>query len=336
MENAVVQGVPNDPPDGSAFFEEWLTFRGNAPRREHLSVDAAKPYRYIWGAWLRWIASNHAHTRAAPWLEAGPEHLASFLASGISPSTKRVERGISEITQRRYWRLIGTLYEHAIGRGLIARNPARTIAEKPPRPENHEGQAFHALQWSALGKALPPPDSSSRWDLRDRAILVLLMECALSTGEVCELLTDQAEVSNKPAVLHLDGRRAAQQRTLGLSLATGQALSDWIKVRRSINSPPPSAARLFVSTKGGPMSPRAVFHLVATTVERAFRENQLDQPNHVGAQVLRNTRLVMWLNEGVDPNEVVRRAGYKSRAGFHGLLRHLDADAMARLRGGAP
>lgn len=305
-----------------AHFERWLDQR-SVDTRDRLTPAAARPYRYIWGAWLKWLSSPHQHLKVCDWKEASALHVWSFLQQGISPSSGRRAAGneISEITRRRYWRVLDSLYEYARAQQLITDNPARSFDEPRPEPERPEGQVFNAVQILAVRDALPEP--RSRWDIRDRAILLLLMDAALTTGEVCKLQMHQVRDHLRTVALRLDGRRAAQERALQLEQPASQAMKDWMAQRRAMPVAEQHQGQVFLTQRGVPMSPRAVFHLVSTTVHRGFAEQHLDMPNHIGAQVLRNTRLVSWMNSGMEPDEVVRRAGYKDVRSFRGLVRHL-------------
>lgn len=309
-------------PSASEHFEHWLLQRSLSPR-ERLTLDAARPYRYIWGSWIKWIGSPHTHHPACNWQDAKPMHIWSFLQHGVTPSSSRkiTSSEISEITRRRYWRVLDTLYEHALARQLISENPTRSLSEPRPEPERPEGQVFNALQFRAIRDTLP--ENKFRWDKRDRAILLLLMDAALTTGEVCQLQMHQVQDQLKATALVLDGPRASQERTLQLDSSASAAMKAWMTQRSTLQSEQ-HQRHVFITQQGKPMSPRAVFHLVSSTARRAFTTHQIDIPNHIGAQVLRNTRLVMWMNSGMDADEVVRRAGYKDVRSFRGLVRHLS------------
>lgn len=315
--------ISSCPPTACEHFERWLEQRSLATR-DRLTPAAARPYRYIWGAWQKWIASPRQHLAPCPWHQASALHVWSFLQHGISPSSRRqvATTEISEITRRRYWRLLDSLYESACAQQLIPENPARAFEEPRPEPERPEGQVFNAVQMLAVRDALPEP--RSRWDIRDRAILLLLMDAALTTGEVCKLQMHQVRDHLRTVALRLEGRRAAQERALQLEQPASQAMKGWMIQRRALPVSEQNQGLVFVTQRGVPMSPRAVFHLVSTTVHRGFAEHHLDLPHHIGAQVLRNTRLVMWMNSRMDPEEVVRRAGYKDVRSFRGLVRHLN------------
>lgn len=320
-----------DMPTLEQHFEAWLLHRSRADR-DALTPAAAKPYRYIWLSWGRFLSSipfDGAH--GTPWHVATPQQVHRFLREGVSPASGRKSRTapISDITRRRYWRVLDAIYQHACNNGLIPRNPvAADGADQPPPQENPQGQIFTPLHWRAIQLAFPA--SKSRWDARDRAILALLMDAALTTSEVCLLRLHQVGDHHTKVTLRLDGKRASQERVLQLGLGASVEMRKWMELRRGMHARAGVPEDLlFLSIHGRAMSPRLIYHLVVGTVTRAFESHGYDMPNHLGAQVLRNSRLVMWLNEGVPMDEVVRRAGFKDFRSFRGLLRHIDTKAGA-------
>ena len=347
-----------------ALFADWLAIRSKDPR-DPLTPRSAEPLRYIWTAWSRWLTSPpelaqalapaaadgggvDAQTpRAASWALARSEHIAEYLAHGPSPCSGRKPSTapIQAITRQSYLRVLHDLYEHARMKGLVAQNPAGFIDELPLGENARGGQVFHAYQWKALLSEIPT--GPGLWDRRDAAILHLLMDAALTTGEICTLqLTQVGDHFLHPehVALHLSGTRSAQYREIELGMAASVAMRKWMEPRAGVALRRGDGAPVFLTQKGVPISPRAVFHLVASTVSRAFSLHYIDLPNHIGAQVLRNSRLVMWLNAGMPIDEVVYRAGFKDAKSFRGLrahivqsvippvkpwARHLDAGAQA-------
>src|SRR2546429_8332588 len=90
-------------------------------------------------------------------------------------------RRISEVTRRRYWRLLERIYDHALDHGWVSANPAAGLApqERPPA-EDGQGHCLPAPLWNALPRHIPMADGFQ--SARDRAILLLLYELALEIG----------------------------------------------------------------------------------------------------------------------------------------------------------
>ncbi|MFW9272972.1 hypothetical protein ACN9O0_12875, partial [Glaesserella parasuis] len=68
-------------------------------------------------------------------------------------------RRISEVTRRRYWRLLERIYDHALDHGWVSANPAAGLApqERPPA-EDGQGHCLPAPLWNALPRHIPTAD----------------------------------------------------------------------------------------------------------------------------------------------------------------------------------
>jgi site-specific recombinase XerD len=326
MENAPMPDIssqqpPVAPPLGLDLFERWLDERSRDPYNP-LSEGAAKPYRYIWASWLHWLAGE-----TMSWNEAGPTEIMRFLEQGVviaATNRRSPNDPISEITRRRYWRLLQQVYQHALESGLIENNPVRPAPDvKPPPPEASGGLALKGPQWHAVISALPLPNS--RWDIRDRAILQLLIDAALTTGEVAKLRLDQVEVQVSPMVLRIAGERHAQGRELVLSKEAGEDLKRWLQERQALaeHKVLSNPDLVFVTNRGRGLGGRTLFALVSQTITRGLLRAGFELPQHIGPQVLRNSRIVEWAREGMPLEEVVRRAGFKDHRSLRGLREHL-------------
>lgn len=336
-----------NPPDWNYvdLFDDWLESRawgGPAPR-ERLSRKVGEQYRLIWNGWVRWLTTTRRTPAGDParprrsYVNAASDDIDAFLLHGVAPSTTRGRRPTSQITVMRYGMLLEQIYEHAANRGILERNPARdrtigTLREMRMRQMDPagEGQIITSNQWVALRSALPPSNDPDPMLTRDRAMLMLLMECLITSGELCALNLDDLKRVTDPGkrkryALSLDGSRAAQQRTLMLSAPLSETIAQWLELRESLGVPTKQAA-LFVTDRKNRnrISKRVVFHVVATLFHRATARGYA-LPNHVGPQVLRNTGIVARLRSGQPPHVVARDVGMKDARSFRGLMVHLTA-----------
>lgn len=249
-----------------------------------------------------------------------------FLRDAVSPSSARKPRTtpISPVTRQRYLRLLSWIYQDAVNVGIADHNPARAVLDGVLPLGDVDGQVFNRLQWQWIHDAFP--EASDRWAIRDRAILLLLTEQGLTTGEVCDMEINSLRLSMRPPLLELNGRRKAQQRTLYLGRDEAIALQQWVSERSNVSvRDQENTEALFVTKKGYPMSPRALFHLAAKTITRAFLTNGVEVPNHIGPATLRNTRIVMWLNDGVPVEKVLAMSGYKDFRSLRCLRSHVHS-----------
>lgn len=253
------------------------------------------------------------------WHEATPEDVSNFLQ--LRPGQRahhQPERQISEVTRRRYWRLLDRIYAHAVIQGWIARNPVQALHPvERPAPEDPTGHVLPPALWAALPRHFPAADDLQ--GARDLAVLRLLYDLALAPEEIRLLpisaVRDARQatlvIGAKPRFLQIDGQRAAQSRCLALPAATAAALAAWMKFRNHGGTPAHASAPLFESRKGGPLTIRALFHIASKTIALAQQahQGQVMPLARMGPQVVRNTAIVHWLHDGVAPTEVVQRIG---------------------------
>lgn len=348
-------------PAHAALFDEWLQSRtaSGEKARERLSAQAAEPYRFVWESWCRWLTAADgpgAHSgqpRRASFLLATTADVDAFLAKGIQASRKpaagAAARQVSDITLLRYGSLLQRIYEFAVNNGLMDENPARarkagsvaTLKRQGRRVDPAgEGLVLNELQWKALYKALPAATSSDAMDLRDRAIILLLMDAHLTSSEMCDLDVGNLsyQIEGGAWVEVTQGARKSQERQLQLQPRTWAALEGWLAARKKLPIPKPSTSpkkasgvdaesgnALFVTDRNWRrLSKRVLFTVVSRTLADAGRMAGFEVPYHSGPQVLRNTKIVFRLRKG-DPEELVAaEAGYKDKRSFRGLQRHLD------------
>ncbi|WP_245587355.1 tyrosine-type recombinase/integrase [Comamonas composti] len=338
---APVDPAHSKPPDGPELFRHWLVCEGSKAW-DPLDTTPNGGYEKVWHAWLRSLdktslpSASALHAQSKPWHEATAVDVQRFLQprqgqrSGHLPG-----RQVSEVTRRRYWRLLERIYEHAREQGWIKTNPAQGLAEhERPASEDGQGHCLSTQLWQSLPRHMPQELGFQA--ARDRAILLLLYELALAPEEVrglcwADVLTAQQSIwrpgyAAAPALLHIQGARAAQQRSLQLPAGAAAALRDWSQASSGQRGPSVLApeATVFYSREGQALSVRVLFHVASQLIQRAHAaQGPVDQktPLHrVGPQVLRNTTLVQWLREGKPPSEVVELAGLESAR----ALRHLQ------------
>lgn len=306
---------------GEQAFAHWLLVCGQNPW-EPLSPDAAKPYGFIWHSWLRFLAGQcpDAAPEMPSWASATALQVLAFI--NHSPQSPKRSQP-SDITRRRYWRVLDRVYDHAVLQGWITSNPAQGLTEQDmPPSEDPQGVILSPRMWRALERQLPSPDDLI--STRDRAVLMLLMELGLTPEEVRNLevshLQWDSERPDALTALQIVGERERQSRSLPISPKLAQALRQWLQARAGYHAMQGQPA-LFCTRKAPFLSNHTLLHLVTKTLQQAAQASQLPAPLRMGPQVIRNTVLVQWLDAGSSVEEVLQRSGMK----HPNALQHLRA-----------
>lgn len=310
---------------GDNAFDHWLLTCGQNPW-EPLSPDAAKPYGFIWHSWLRFLAPGDGGDPHA-WAHATPQQVLAFINHGPqSPKNTKP----SDITRRRYWRVLDRVYDHAVLHRWAASNPAQGItAQDMPPSEDPKGAVLSARMWRALERQIPQPDDLI--SCRDRAVLMLLMELGLTPEEVRLLelghlrWSEQEQAPSTIVALQIEGERDKQSRILPISAKLDGALRHWLQARAGYHAMQGQPA-LFCTRKAPQLSNHTLLHLVTKTLKQAAAASRLDEPARMGPQVLRNTVLVQWLDAGCSVQEVLERAGMKSPNALQHLRAYIAED----------
>ena len=319
--------TPLIPMSGRNAFDHWLLACGQNPW-EPLSADAAKPYGFIWQSWLRFVAGGEDEDASHAWASATPLQVLEFINNGPQ-SPKRSKP--SDITRRRYWRVLDRVYDHAVLHRWAASNPAQGLTQQDmPPSEDPQGAILSPRMWRALERQIPSPDDLI--SCRDRAILVLLMELGLTPEEVRMLEVGHLRWSETPpskiTAIQIEGERDKQTRTLPVSDKLHAALHHWLQARAGYHAMQGQPA-LFCTRKAPQLSNHTLLHLVTKTLKQAAQVSKLPEPARMGPQVVRNTVLVQWLDSGCSVQEVLARSGMKNPNALQHLRAYFSEDTDA-------
>lgn len=291
-------------------FEQWLAACAANPW-EPLSAKAAEPYRCIWESWQKHLGATH-------WTSATGTDVLSFINT-LRLSTEAP----SEITRRRYWRVLDRIYEFAELHELAPHNAAQQVGElERPPSEDPQGVILSPRMWSAVTKHLPTIRRAT--DARDCAVLRILVETAPTPSELANMRTTDLlrDADQHVVAIHFNGKFKHQQRALATSHDCAVALDEYISTRYKLTASANASPHLFLargkSVLDQTLQQITKQHLTYT----AYREG-LPEPARLGPQVFRNTAIVHWLLEGRSVSEVLRMTGLKSPSGLERLRIHL-------------
>lgn len=333
-------------PAAEAVFKAWSLKRATE-RKGGLSPRSLASYHSLWAGWTEYLLAHPG----LDWAQARSDDVRAYLES-LSPRAQlRGLQQVSTVTQRRYFRVLKKIYDFALGQGWVQANPVDLKASVSPT-EQMDSLVFHALDWDALLQAVAPPQdpppSGQPWlEVRDQAILRLMMQASLTVAELAgldlgdvlhprlawdkgmeELWPSEAAQAGavQPVVsLELSGARAAQKRRIELAPEASAAVLAWLTLRATLPLAQGADSPLFVSRKkAGRLTPRALFHLanrhVSATLGPRYPDTVLA---HAGPMTLRNSCIVRWLDAGLADEDILVRAGLQEAQALLRFRKHV-------------
>ncbi len=349
----MIQDAPvfhEPPPDNPAqVYDLWLAYNNQHATfgRESIDDKRSTSYRMIWQAWLKYLASNE-EGQVALWRTADATNVARFLQSGI--------RGLknsnpSNTAQRRYWRVLSRIYTFAHAKGWTPENPLVALAMADvPTAEKTSGAVLTLAQLNACFDCLPPLYGTATQS-RDHTMAMLLLTTGMTPQELRSLCVQDLErdtSTGKVTHVAITAQRAdTQRRRIALDERTGNALLFWLTQRHMFKSlqrvrPGPDDApvnasdrhpftSLFVSQKTPEVTTGTLLHVCSDLILQACQKINAAPPPRIGPQVIRNTVLTKWLNQGIGIHQVTQMAGLKNPKGLLHLRAHLNPEVRQHL-----
>ena len=174
------------PTTAEGVFKAWALERASQPKGA-LSPRSLASYHSLWVGWTEYLLSQ----KSLSWNEARSPDVRAYLEALNPRALLRGLVNVSTVTQRRYYRVLKKIYAFAVLQEWVADNPVDLGASVSPT-EQMDSLVFHAIDWAALLQAVPPPQdpppADQPWlDVRDQAILRLMMQSALTVAELAGL-----------------------------------------------------------------------------------------------------------------------------------------------------
>lgn len=339
------------PTGAAAVYTAWLTYNNDNATygREVVSPTASASYRFIWQAWCKFLAKRGTQDvphENAPWHLATPSDVVAFLHSGM----RRLKHGQpSNTAQRRYWSVLSRIYAFAHAQGWIDSNPVVELAvQDMPKSEVTHGAILTPAVFQACLQCLPPRYGTPT-EVRDHAMFLLLLVLGTTPQEIRQLCVQDLErdpATGKVLYVNIPAIRSdAQQRRMAVDQRTSDALLHWLTQRHlftslqrvrptsmvSDNTQRDPFTTLFVSQKSHFVTMGTLLHVSRDLILKACALVNQPPPARLGPQVLRNTVLVHWLNEGVEAGRVAKMAGLKNAKGLRHLIRVVNPEVREHL-----
>lgn len=241
-------------------------------RAQRLSADTIRNYTLTFRRFGEWLGREQLLA------DIMPAQISAFLASLAQPQTPaggvavRPPKGLSKKTTLNYHGALGALWSWAVREGYATANVVQSVSR--PRPEKRTVTPFSEADVKAVlaacdrtrsytrpGKRIC--DNERRTALRDRAVILLLVDTGMRSGELAGLKARDLDMKNRRLTVFGKG---SKERTLPFSPTTGKAIWHYLQTERGEYGP---RDPLFVTVDGEALNREALLQLVNRLGERA-------------------------------------------------------------------
>jgi len=196
-----------------------------------------------------------------PIVDLTPNHVRRFLAT----------QQVSKKTALNYHAGLSALWRWAVSEGYVPRNIVRQV--EPPKPEERAIVPFTEDDVKAMLSVLDKSRTYTRpgkgecshtivTGLRNRAVILLLLDTGIRATELCKLRVHQVDIKNKNALIFGKG---SKERVVPFSSQTAQAIWKYLASR------PEDLANdfLYITKTGDPLKRQDLCRLITRIGKRA-------------------------------------------------------------------
>lgn len=227
----------------------------------------------------------------------GIESLSEITTASIRAwLTNLRDTGRSEATLFNRYSGIKALLKWAVSEGLVSKSPMEGI----PRPAP-VAPIVPVLRLDQLTAILKASDGATFDDIRDQAIIRLLLDSGMRRAELCNMSLADLDLDQDVALVMGKGSRP---RGCPFGVRTAKALRRYLRVR--IGHPHGGRSELWLGRRG-PLKPEAIRRIVI----RRAREAGI--VSRVFVHQLRHTWAHQALDSGMNESDVQRLGGWRDR-----------------------
>ena len=212
----------------------------------------------------------------------------------------RVERLAASTINRRL-QAIRTYLRWAQERGLREGVPEvreiRQQAQAPRWLSKTEEAALRRAAERAVQSAALRSEQGRRWAVRNRALLLFLLNTGLRAEEACALQLNDLELGERKGRVCVQRGKGRKQRRVPLNAEARRALAAWLTVRPEVEH-----QWVFVGQRGNPITPSALRRIVSSLAYQA----RVDATPHT----LRHTFAKRLVDAGVSLEQVAALLGH--------------------------
>ena len=276
---------------------------------QRLSPHTIRDYRTTLRRFAEFLASD------PPLAEIDATRVREFLAAMSQPQPR--DRGavkglppkpLSKKTLLNYHTGLAALWSWALSEGIVERHVLREVARPVP-----EKPAIVPLTQADMKSLLAVCDRSREYlrpgkracdnhrstALRDRTILLLLLDTGMRASELCDLTPQDVDLKNRRVLVYGKGRK---QRMIPISPDTAKSLWRYMEAERGDAK---ISAPLFVTVTDQPFRRTALLDLLHSLGERAGVQDC--HPHR-----FRHTFAVMFLRNGGNAYELQMALGHST------------------------
>ncbi len=283
--------------DPHAAFENWQRSIPHAAGFLY-AERSVRQHCAMWRRFVQYLDANGLDVRTLQ-----SDRLAQFLDDLRSKSGCAAE----DSTKRRYLKLLDAVFEHLQKTGVRrGGNPCAALF-KYYRPAAEKNPGALASQEDEKFVAAVLAHEPRTWrEVRDQAMLVLIIGSGLYASEVIHLELDQLFLDADPPYIQVAAHGKVPERKAPIVPFARAPLRRWLELRATL--PLAQERAVFVSGKGGRMLPATLYRKVQSVLKS--HHGALRPRGGFGPQVLRNSFLMRQLSKDKPVDVVQQWAGH--------------------------
>jgi integrase/recombinase XerD len=235
-------------------------------------------------ALTRWMKSHNAALR-----DVGTDELAAFLS-------QRKQQGLNAASLRITTVHLKVFFRWMVGKEKLEMDPAEPLIA--PRPDMTLPETLHATELVKLLESIDPSQPLGR---RDLAILELFYASGLRLSELCKLRLEMMDFDE--GFLRITGK-GGKTRIVRVGKKAREAISNYLANERPGLVTKKTSSHVFLSIRGGPLSPDRVRQIVKARAKYAG----IDQ--NVYPHLLRHSFATHLLEGGADLRVIQELLGH--------------------------
>lgn len=231
------------------------------------------------------------------------------------------EKGMSGNSARSRLTTVRQFTKWLLDEEEIPRNPFVDMTQ--PALDEQITEPLTAAQIKALMATCESPATVTPerkfLDVRDAAILQVMIETGLRAGEVCGLVGEDVRWKDNPATVAVRKSKTRRARTAPISPQAAQRVGKYERAARARRAKETTAA-FWLSARGGPLQYQGLYDALGKRAREAGIEGF--HPHQ-----LRHTAAHRWLKAGGSESGLMAMAGWQSS---QMMIRYTKAQAEAR------